>query len=860
MTLIKRQRLAVPYMWTVIVFGASLCIYTVKTFAVQENLLTFILFSLATLLFGSRIVVRIPKVKGCISVSDTFILLSILLFGGEAGVLLAGADALCSSPQVSKKPFVVLFNSAVYICSTFLTVWVLKYFFGSIVELTQRGFTTQFLIAISLMGLVQYVAQSGLVATGVALKAGEPIWEMWRKNFLWTSLTYFAGASAAGIIAQSIGIFGFYSFLAVIPIVAVVYFTYTTYLKNVEASAFQAELAQKHIEELSHHIAEQERISLALKESEEYFRNAFDHAAGMALIAPDGSWLQVNNSLCKMLGYDEDQLLASDLQTITDPQDLGQDLTHLYQLLNRKISNYQLEKRFVSKHGATIWVLQSASLIRDIDGSPRHIILQIQDVSDRKRAEEQIRYAAFHDGLTKLPNRTLLSDRLEMAVERTKVSPDYNFAILFVDLDRFKIVNDSLGHDKGDKLLVDLSRRLEQCVRKVDTVARLGGDEFAILLDGIIDLEAAQEIAARIQESLEIPFLLEGNEFLTTASIGIAYSEIGYESAEEVLRDADTAMYRAKANGKARHEIFNPEMHTNAFEILKLESELRRALENRNEIIPFYQPIVSLQTGVICGFEALARWQHPTRGLIYPNDFISVAEDTGLIIPLGMSMLRQACRQVSEWQKLFPARPLSISVNLSGKQFKQSNLVEEIKNILTQTEFEPSSLRLEITESVIMEDAASGAAMLKQLKEIGVQLSIDDFGTGYSSLSYLHRFPFDILKIDRSFVTRMVTDKESRSIVQTIIRLASELGKVTVAEGMETRKHYEMLDELSCQYGQGYLFSKAVNAVAAELLLQKDPNWIKDEHPVLTMRNKMFKQLAASPSYVNAFSESDIEM
>ncbi len=847
-------------MWMVIAFGAILCVYTINNLSVQQNLLTFILFSLATLLFGSRIVVRIPKVRGCISVSDTFILLSILLFGGEAGILLAGADALCSSPQVSKKPFVVLFNSAVYICSTFLTVWVLKFFFGSIVDLTQRGFTTEFLIAISVMGLVQYVAQSGLVATGVALKAGEPIWEMWRKNFLWTSLTYFAGASAAGIIAQSIGIFGFYSFLAVIPIVAVVYFTYTTYLKNVEASAFQAELAQKHIEELSHHIAEQERISLALKESEEYFRNAFDHAAGMALIAPDGRWLQVNNSLCKMLGYEEEELLANDLQTITDPKDLGQDLTHLYQLLNNKISNCQLEKRFVSKQGATIWVLQSASLIRDAEGSPRHVILQIQDVSDRKRAEEQIHYAAFHDGLTKLPNRTLLSDRLEMAIERTKVSPDYNFAILFVDLDRFKIVNDSLGHDKGDKLLVDLSRRLEQCVRKVDTVARLGGDEFAILLDGIFNLEAAQEIAARIQESLEIPFLLEGNEFLTTASIGIAYSALGYKSAEDVLRDADTAMYRAKANGKARHEVFNPEMHTNAFEILKLESELRRAIENKGELVPFYQPIVSLQTGAICGFEALARWQHPTRGLIYPNDFISVAEDTGLIIPLGMSMLRQACQQVSQWQKLFPARPLSISVNLSGKQFKQNNLVEEIESILTQTEFEPGCLRLEITESVIMEDAASGTAMLKRLKEIGVQLSIDDFGTGYSSLSYLHRFPFDILKIDRSFVTRMVTDRESHSIVQTIIRLASELGKVTVAEGMETRKHYEMLDELSCQYGQGYLFSKAVNALAAEQLLQKEPNWMNDEYPTVTARNKIFKQLAASPSYVNALNESDVEM
>jgi diguanylate cyclase (GGDEF)-like protein/PAS domain S-box-containing protein len=783
-----------------------------------------------------------------------------LLFGGEAGILLAGADALCSSFRITKKPFIILFNAAVYICSTYLTVWTLRFFFGSIVDLNNRGYTTEFLLAISLMGLVQYIANSGLVATGVALRAGKPIWEMWRKNFLWTSLTYFAGASAAGIIAKLIGTSGIYAFLAIIPIVAVVYFTYTTYLKNVEAADAQAQQAQKHIEELSHHIAEQERISLALRESEEYFRNAFDHAAGMALIAPDGRWLQVNSSLCKMLDYDEKELLASDLQTITNAEDLGHDLTHLYQLLNHKIFNYQLEKRFVSKQGSTIWVLQSASLIRDLDGSPRHIILQIQDVSDRKRAEEQIHYAAFHDGLTRLPNRTLLSDRLSMAVQRSKFSPEYNFAVLFIDLDRFKIVNDSLGHDKGDRLLIDLSRRLEQCVRKVDTVARLGGDEFAILLDGIINLEVAQEIAARIQESLEVPFILEGNEFLTTASIGIAYSELGYESAEDMLRDADAAMYRAKANGKARHEIFNPAMHTNAFEALKLESDLRRAIENKGEIIPFYQPIISLRTGALCGFEALARWRHPTRGMIYPTDFISVAEDTGLIIPLGMSMLRQACHQVSEWQKNFSAQPLSISVNLSGKQFKQINLVEEIKSILIETGIEPNNLRLEITESVIMEDAASGAAMLKQLKEIGVQLSIDDFGTGYSSLSYLHRFPFDILKIDRSFVSRMVTDKESRSIVQTIIRLASELGKVTVAEGVETRKHYQMLAELSCDYGQGYLFSKALDSIGAEELLQKEPTWMNDEYPALTTGNRIFKRLTANPSCVSVLSESDVEM
>lgn len=852
MMTITRQRIAPLYTWAFIFCGAVLALYAIGNLSIGHNWLGLVLFSIITLAIGSQNVVKIPipKVNGYISVSDTFIFLSILLFGGEAGTLLAGADALCSSPRVSKKPLVIAFNSAAYICSTYATAATLKFLFGSIVELTNRGFSTELLIAISVMGFVQFVVQTGFVSTFIALRARLPIWRTWRENFLWTSLTYFAGASAAGVIAQLTVSFGLYAFLAILPIIAIIYFTYTTYLKNVAAAAAQAEIAEKHIKELSHHIAEQERISLALKESEERFRTAFDHAAGMALVSPEGRWLQVNNSLCKMLGYQSEELLASDLQTVTDEADLGQDLTNLYLLLNGKTATYQLEKRFVRKDGAKVWVLQSASLISNPDDTPRHVILQIQDVSDRKTAEAQIHYAAFHDALTRLPNRTLLSERLEMAVERNKISREYKFAILFVDLDRFKIVNDSLGHDKGDKLLVDLSRRLEQCVRRVDTVARMGGDEFAILLDGIVDLEAAREIALRIQTSLKTPFVLEGTEFFTTASIGIAYSQVEYNSPEEVLRDADVAMYRAKANGKARHEVFSPDMNTRAFEILKLESDLRRAVERHDEIVAFYQPIVSLETGAVAGFEALARWRHQTRGLIPPSEFITLAEDTGLIVPLGISMLRQACNQIVEWQKKVPHQILSISVNLSSRQFRQPNLVEEVKKVLTETRLDPNLLRLEITESAIMEDAASGAAMLKQLKEIGVQLSIDDFGTGYSSLSYLHRFPFDILKIDRSFVSRMTTDKESRDIVQTIIALASKLGKVTIAEGMETVEHYEMLTDLSCQYGQGYLFSKPIESAVGETVLERNFAWLNNNCAALPVDDKDCKHPTAQFNYV----------
>jgi diguanylate cyclase (GGDEF)-like protein/PAS domain S-box-containing protein len=818
---ISTEKYAKPLMWLVSGLGLAALLFTISRINLFELGFGFLLFSLITLGFVSRIIVKIPGVKGQVSVTDTFIFLSILLFNPEAGIILAGADALISSLRFSKLKLVIAFNTAVNLVSTFVTVWTLRFLFGSIATLAQDGFASQFIVAVSVMGLTQYLTNSGLIATGVALRSNYPIWKMWKENFLWTSITYFAGASTAAFVFKSIDIIGIYALLAAAPIVAVVYVTYTTYLKNVEAAAAQTELAQKHVKQLSHHIAEQERISRALKESEEYFRNAFDHAAGMALISPDGSWLQVNNSLCFMLGYTEEELLEKGFQAITHPDDLGNDLANMQKLLKGKIPGYQLEKRYSHKHGNTIWVLQSASLICDADGKPRHVIFQIQDISARKKAEEQIHHAALHDALTGLPNRTLFSDRLSMAVERARRADNYMFAVFFVDLDRFKIVNDSLGHAMGDKLLVDLTRRLENSVRRVDTVARLGGDEFAILLDGISSIADATDVVERIQQSLRQPFDLDGQEFFTTASIGIAYSTLGYDRPEDILRDADTAMYRAKANGKDRCEVFNTGMHKRAVEVLTLESELRRGVE-RGEVKPFYQPIVFLTNKKIVGFEALARWQHPKRGLVSPADFIPLAEDSGLIIPLGMSILRQACHDLRQWQERFNNDSLTVSVNLSTRQFKQSNLIEEVKTILFESGLRASCLRLEITESAVMENTVTTSEMLSQLKAIGVQLSIDDFGTGYSSLSYLHRIPFDILKIDRSFVSQMSTDRESHAIVKTIVRLASELNRATIAEGIESKEHYDMLSKLSCQYGQGYYFSKPVDFDFATELLRND--------------------------------------
>jgi diguanylate cyclase (GGDEF)-like protein/PAS domain S-box-containing protein len=567
--------------------------------------------------------------------------------------------------------------------------------------------------------------------------------------------------------------------------------------------------------------AEKDNSYPSFVESNNYFHGKFDTGLNIAVIDLNGKWLKVSRSFCNLLGYKQEDLLATNFQSISHTSDIQSELLNMYQLVDGHILNYQLEKRFFHKKGHSIWVVQNATLIRDVRNNPQHIILQIQDISDRKKTEEQIYYAAFHDHLTGLPNRTLFTDRLSMAVERAKRAKNYEFAVIFIDLDRFKIVNDNLGHDMGDELLVGLSIRLERCLRSTDTIARLSGDEFAILMDGISCPEDAINVAERIHNSLKEPFDLNGHNFYTSASIGIAYSSIGYDKPEDIIRDADTAMYRAKANGKARHEVFDIRMHTQAVNALKMENELRIAV-NGNELVPFYQPIVSLKTGKIVGFEALARWLDPNRNLISPSTFIPVAEETGLIIPLGMNMLEQACREVYKWQKTYSNdKPLTISVNVSSKQFTQSNLVKAITDILIKTKIHPSCLRLEITESLLMADALSAAEMLRELKLMGIQISIDDFGTGFSSLSYLHRFPFDILKIDRSFVSNMCVDKESMAIVKTIVTLANELGKSVVAEGIETEEHAAILSELSCEFGQGFYYSKPVNSQDVNVLLKK---------------------------------------
>lgn len=602
--------------------------------------------------------------------------------------------------------------------------------------------------------------------------------------------------------------------------------------ENVALDTTTPEVRVTSADELGMLLARMRTMVARVQEREEALRRSEERYALAARGANDGLWdwdlpgrkIYFSHRWKSMLGYAEGEVAEGpeDWMGRIHPDDLSRVESGIEAHLAGRTEHFESEHRMICRDGGYRWVLSRGIAVKDAQGQPCRMAGSQSDITERKQAEEQLLRDAFYDPLTGLPNRALFMDRLRNALRRRTGRPgDAQLAVVFVDVDRFKLVNDSLGHAVGDELLRSLAQRLQSCLRPGDTVARFGGDEFTLLLEDVGSVERATRVADRVRAELFRPFAPGGHEVFATVSMGIALSAGKGQRPEDLLRDADNAMHRAKEAGRARYEVFDTEMHRRSMALLRLEGELRRAVE-REEFRIHYQPIVDLLSGGLAGFEALVRWQHPERGIVLPSEFIPLAEETGLVVPIGEWVLLHACRQMQAWSLAYPGLPgLRMSANLSTRQFAQPDLAGRVQWALDETGTKGSSLHLEITESAVMETRDSAARTLARLKELGIRISIDDFGTGYSSLSYLQRLPIDTLKIDQSFVGLMGSGSRESEIVRTIVALAHNLGMSVVAEGVERVAQETELRALGCDYGQGFLYAEPLDALAAARMLSE---------------------------------------
>lgn len=567
-------------------------------------------------------------------------------------------------------------------------------------------------------------------------------------------------------------------------------------------------------------ITEHRRAVEALQASEERFRALVQNSNDMLVILDrDGTVLYESPAVERILGYAPGTWTGTSKFEYVHPDDLVRVAEAFREISRHPEKTTTLELRLRRRDGSWCFVEATGTNLLE-HPAVRGLVVNSRDITERKQAEEQLLHDALHDTLTGLPNRALLLDRLERVTKLSRREPQRQFAVLFLDLDRFKLINDSLGHRVGDLLLIEISKALEQVLRPTDTIARLGGDEFVILLEEVQSCDDALRVAERIHYRLQAPFGVHEHEIFTTASIGIALSRSCDDLPETLLRDADTAMYRAKAQGKACHVVFDDDMHQRALRRLELETELRHALDHQDFCL-LYQPITCLKTGRLVGFECLVRWRHPDHGLVLPEKFLSIMEETGLIIPLGRFIFENACRQLQLLQKERPSDPLIVSVNLSNKQFFHPRLLDELREILNETGVDPRCLALEITEGILVDHTEWAARRFSKLKEMQFRLYLDDFGKGYSSLSYLRGFPVDMLKIDRAFVDNIDQREDNEEIMHAIVTLGHNLGLEVVAEGVETAAQAQVSRQLACDYGQGNFFSEPLDPDQATELVSR---------------------------------------
>ena len=783
------------YWWTVTLLGLAALAYSLTQLAgFDAARLGYVALGTAVAAIVGLFPVRMPGSKTAVAGGEIFIFLMLLLHGVHAAVLAAAVEGAVGSWRSSRR----LTSRVGTPAMAALAMLACGTAFEAMRErLAGHAEASAMLLAALLaFAALYFLVNSLLPTTLIALKGGGA---MSPRAFMaahsWIAVAYLAWAAIAGLLHASFERFGLPILLVATPTLALFLSMLHFYFQRVEAR-------QRHLEEL--------------QASDNRFLSAFHHAAiGMALVTPEGRFSQVNRAFCEMLGRSPQELGVADFRGLVHPDDLPLLEEQVAPLLAGSVASVQLELRGLHRDGNPVWMALNVSFMHEWADGTRSLIVQAQDVTARRRVEAQLYHNAYHDGLTQLANRSYFEEQLNRALARVQRYPDHRFAVMYLDFDRFKVVNDSLGHKAGDQLLKRLAERLQDTLRPTDLIARLGGDEFAILLENVQRERDALDLADRVHRELQKPFLLDDIEVSISASIGVTFSANGYRTSDAIIRDADTAMYKAKSRGKAQTAIFDASLHEHVTAQLKLENEMRRAL-GASQFFLEYQPIYTLPEQVCVGFEALVRWRHPELGVLEPARFIPTAEETGLVVPLGNWVLAEACRQLGAWRHA--AGDISMSVNVSSLQLTHRDFVGHVRHCLATNGMRPQSLTLEVTESVLMDGIENGVSALAELREIGVTLSIDDFGTGYSSLSYLATLPIDAFKVDRSFIEAMGSGGQRNEIVKAILKLGQTLDKDVFAEGIETGAQLELLEALGCRYGQGFLLSRPLDGERAAAL------------------------------------------
>ena len=755
--------------------------------------------------------IQIPRSKHSVATGDVVIFLLLALHGTSAAVLAAGLEALIAASRSSLR----LSSRIASLCAAAVGMAI----GGILLDVAQSWLQDQGLphAAAHLGALAGAVFAYFIVSTMtlmhiVCLKRGMRLTlKDWFDGTSWVGALYLVSGMLAGLLSLNAQQFG-RSAAAV-----------GVFVIGVSLALLRAHFRQR----IAENEAQEARVAAAELEAEQHqkrFHSAFTHASiGMAIVSSEGAVLQANHALCALLGYNESQVVGRTFRDLLQPGDAALLDRHVSGVAERRDDTFSIELRCLCADQSETWVSLHCARFNEHASSDAGLIFQLHDITSRRRAEGELRHVAYHDTLTDLANRNCFQERLSVAVERSRLDRRFNFAVMYLDLDRFKLVNDGLGHPAGDELLREAARRLVACVRPKDLVARLGGDEFAILLEETQNPSHVVGLGERLLEALKEPVRINGTEVRPLASIGVAFSDLGYSEPDEILRDADLAMYKAKAEGKGRMALFDASLHEQLGHKLQLEADLRHAIEERQLTLAF-QPLFDLEPYRLNGFEALARWHHPVRGEISPGVFIALAEEIGCIDALTTWAIDAAVRQLAAWRRDAPhLEDLVMHVNVSGKDLSRRQLVPHVREVLKRHQLPARLLTLELTESTLMEQRELAMRSLAELRELGCKLSIDDFGTGYSSLAYLSTLPFDCLKIDRSFVIGMHKSPQNVEIVRTIVSLGASLNKRVIAEGIETHKQLLLLKQLGVPIGQGYLLARPLSAAAVQGLLRELP-------------------------------------